>query len=125
MFYKFLADFIIVLHLTFILFVLFGALFVLQKPKLAWVHIPAAVWGMLISLVGWICPLTPLENYFRRIAGAQGYAGSFIDHYIMPIIYPSGLTRELAIGMGVFVLLWNGLFYSILVYKIKRKRRRH
>ena len=125
MFYKFLADFIIVLHLTFILFVLFGALFVLKKPKLSWVHIPAAVWGMLISLVGWICPLTPLENYFRRIAGAQGYAGSFIDHYIMPIIYPSGLTRELAIGIGVFVLLWNGLFYSILVYKIKRKRRRH
>ena len=125
MFYKFLADFVLLLHLIFILFVLFGVLLVLKKPKLAWVHIPVAVWGMLISLVGWICPLTPLENYFRRIAGEQGYTGSFIDLYIMPIIYPSGLTRELAIGIGVFVLVWNGLFYSILIYKTKRKGHLH
>ena len=122
MHYKLLADFVLLLHLSFILFVLFGALFVIKKPKLAWIHIPVAIWGMLISLIGWVCPLTPLENYFRHMAGEQGYAGSFINHYIMPVIYPSGLTRELAIGMGVFVLLWNGLFYSILIYKVRRKR---
>ena len=123
MFYEILADLVLLLHLCFILFVLFGVFIVFKKHKLAWVHIPVALWGMLISLVGWRCPLTPLENLFRHMAGEEGYAGSFINHYIMPIVYPSGLTRELAIGMGIFVLLWNGLFYSILIYKIKRKGR--
>ena len=121
MLYKILADFVLLLHLTFILFVLFGVFLAFRKHQWAWVHVPVALWGILISLVGWVCPLTPLENYFRRMAGEQGYAGSFIDHYIMPIIYPAGMTREMAFGMGVFVLLWNGLLYSILIYKLKIK----
>jgi len=119
--YKILADLVLLLHLSFILFVLFGVLFVFKKHCLAWWHVPVVIWGVLISLVGWVCPLTPLENYFRRMAGEQGYAGSFIDHYIIPIIYPAGMTREMAFGMGVFVLVWNGLLYSILIYKLKIK----
>lgn len=119
MLYKILADLVILLHFGFILFVIFGALLVFKKPKLAWVHIPVALWGMLISLIGWVCPLTPLENYFHAMAGEYAYSGSFIDHYIVRIIYPSGLTRELAVGMGIIVLVWNVLIYSIFLYKIK------
>ena len=83
MWYKLLADVVLLSHLVFILFVLFGALLVYKWPWFAWIHIPIALWGMLISFVGWVCPLTPLENYFRKMAGQLGYEGSFIEHYIM------------------------------------------
>lgn len=119
---KLIADLILLLHFSFILFVLFGVFFVFKKHKLAWVHIPIALWGMLISLIGWVCPLTPLENHFRILAGEQGYEGGFIENYLLPLVYPGGLTRQMAISMGIFVLVWNGLFYALLIYRIKRKQ---
>lgn len=118
---KILADLVLLLHLAFILFVLFGVFIVFKKHKLAWVHVPVVIWGILISLFRWVCPLTPLENYFRMIAGEQGYEGGFIANYILPLVYPAGMTRELAISMGVFVLVWNGLLYVLLIYLIKKK----
>ena len=99
-------------HLAFILFVLFGGLLVLKWPRLMWVHLPCAVWGMLIEFAGWYCPLTTWENHFLRAAGRAGYDGSFINHYIMPLIYPTGLTRGMEIILGVIVLAINAGVYA-------------
>lgn len=122
MLYNVLADIVLLLHFLFILTVIFGALLVFKWPRFAWFQLPVALWGMLISLIGWVCPLTPLENYFRSMAGQEEFSGGFIGHYLLPIIYPGEMTREMAIGMGVFVLAWNGLFYSILLFVIKSNK---
>ena len=99
---KIAADLIVLFHFTFILFVIAGGFLVLRWRWVIWLHIPCAVWAVLIEFYGWICPLTPWENSLRISAGSSGYNGSFIEHYILPIIYPSGLTRKLQyiFGMG-------------------------
>ena len=108
------ATAIALVHLAFILFVIFGGFAVLKYPKLLWVHIPAAVWGVLIELFGWWCPLTKWENHFLQQAGRAGYDGGFVSHYIMPLIYPAGLTRGLEIAIGVFVLVLNlGIYVRV------------
>lgn len=117
-----IADVLLLLHLCFVLFVAAGALLVLRWPRLAWAHIPAALWGALIELTGWICPLTPLENSLRRNAGEAGYAGGFIEHYLLPLIYPPGLTREIQLGLGIAVLVLNGLVYGVLIARRRRAR---
>ena len=99
------------LHFAFILFVVFGGLLVLRWPRLMWLHLPAAAWGVLIEFFGWWCPLTRWENHFLREAGRAGYDGGFVAHYIMPVIYPAGLTRGLEIAIGVFVLALNAVIY--------------
>ena len=109
--YTIAATAIALLHLAFILFVLLGGLLVLRWPRLMWVHLPAAVWGVLIEFAGWWCPLTKWENHFLRAAGRAGYDTGFVNHYIMPIIYPAGLTRGLEIAIGVFVLVLNAAVY--------------
>ena len=109
--YQAAAGAIVLLHLGFILFVLFGGFVVLRWPKVAWVHLPAAVWGVLIELFHWWCPLTKWENHFLRLAGKAGYDGGFVAHYIMPIIYPPGLTRGIEIAIGIFVLIINVTLY--------------
>ena len=121
--YALAADLVLVLHLCFILFVAVGALLVLHWPRLAWAHLPAALWGALIELTGWICPLTPLENSLRRNAGEAGYAGGFIEHYVLPLIYPPGLTREIQLGLGIAVLGLNGLVYGALIIRRRRAKR--
>jgi len=118
---RFTADAIVLLHLGFILFVAAGGLFVLRWPRLAWVHVPAVVWGALIELAGWICPLTPLENRLRATAGDVAYTGGFIDRYIMPIVYPAGLTRGMQLALGVAVIAVNLVVYGALV--LRRIRR--
>ena len=105
------ATTIALLHLAFILFVLFGAFLVLRWPRLMWMHLPAAIWGVLIEFAGWWCPLTRWENHFLRAAGRAGYDNGFVAHYIMPIIYPAGLTRGLEIAIGLFVLVLNAAVY--------------
>ena len=120
MIFELLADLVLLLHLCFILFVIFGALLVFKYPRLIWIHIPVATYGMLISFFRWICPLTPLENYFRVLAGEQGYEGGFIAHYILPVIYPLGITTGFAIAMGTFVLLLNGILYGLFIYRNKK-----
>lgn len=120
MVYKVLADLVVVLHFGFILFVIFGAFLVFKYPKMVWLHLPVATYGMMISFYRWICPLTPLEKYFLELAGEQGYEGGFIGHYLIPLIYPGGMTQGIAISMGLFVLLWNGIFYGLLIYRNKK-----
>jgi hypothetical protein len=108
------ANAIVLFHLAYIVFVAIGGLLVLRWPKLAWVHLPAAAWGVLVELTGWICPLTPLENRLRVAAGGAAYSGGFIDRYIMPIVYPPGLTQALQIGLGCAVIALNLLVYGLI-----------
>jgi hypothetical protein len=105
------ATAIAILHLLFILFVIFGGLLVLRWPKLLWVHLPAAAWGVLIEFFSWYCPLTKWENLLLQQAGRAGYSGGFVTHYIMPVIYPAGLTRGHEIAIGIFVLVLNAGIY--------------
>ncbi|ACV33385.1 DUF2784 domain-containing protein [Accumulibacter sp.] len=112
---RLLADGIVVLHFLFIAFVVLGGVLARRWPRLAWVHLPAACWGAAIELSGWICPLTPLENRFRQAAGEAGYAGSFIDHYLLPILYPVGLTREIQYGLAAVVIVVNVAVYGCLL----------
>jgi hypothetical protein len=111
MIYNLAATSLALLHFGFIVFVLFGAFLVLKWPGLKWVHLPAAVWGVLIELFGWWCPLTKWENVLLQRAGRAGYGGGFVSHYIMPIIYPAGLTRGLEIVIGLLVLAINLAVY--------------
>ena len=112
--YGLLADALLVVHGTFVLFVVAGGLLVLKWPRLAWLHLPAAVWGAVIEFAGFICPLTPLEKAWRRAAGEEGYPGGFIEHYVTAALYPSGLTRPIQIVLGVGVLVANGWVYWTL-----------
>lgn len=102
----------LVAHAGFVAFTVLGGLLVRRRPWLAWVHVPAFAWGVWIALTGGICPLTPLENALRRGAGQAGYAGGFLGHYLEPVLYPGWLTREVQIGLGVAVLLWNLALYG-------------
>ena len=108
---RLLADFTVLLHLAFILFAVLGGLLALRRPRVAWVHLPAAAWAAAIELGGWICPLTPLENALRVRAGEAGYGGGFVEHYLLPLIYPAGLTREIQFALAGFVLLVNIAIY--------------
>jgi len=119
MLHALLADLIVAFHFLFVVFVLFGALLLFYRRWVVWLHLPAAVWGASVELAGWICPLTPWEVELRRRAGQSGYDGGFIDHYLLPLIYPPGLTRELQIGIGVIVILINAAIY----YRVWRGRK--
>lgn len=114
------ADAVLVVHLLFIAFVLLGGLLVLLWPRLAWLHLPAVLWGATVELMQLQCPLTPLENFLREAAGQLGYDGGFIAHYLIPLIYPAGLTPRIQLGLGAAVLLLNGLVYSWLLLRNKR-----
>ncbi len=102
-------------------FVVLGGIVVFHVPKLAWLHLPAVAWGALIEFAGWICPLTPLEQSLRALAGERGYAGGFVEHYLLPILYPAGLTREIQIGLGLAVLIVNGAAYFLIVRRYRRQ----
>lgn len=121
--YRFLADLILTLHFCFILFVLFGGLLCLYRTGLAWLHLPAASWGVWIEWSGGICPLTPLENRFRLVASEQGYADGFVEHYLIPIIYPGHLDASLQWVLGAVVIFVNLAVY-LFVFTRSRKRKR-
>lgn len=118
--YLLLADAVLLLHLAFILFVVLGALLVWRFPRLAWLHLPAVIWGALIEIGGQVCPLTPLENHLRRIGGAAGYHGGFIEHTLLPLIYPQGLTRESQVWLGIAVIVINVAAYALIHRRAKR-----
>lgn len=111
------ADAVVLLHLAFILFVLFGAFLALRWRWVVALHLPAVTWGVVVEFTGWICPLTPLENHFRALGAGSGYSGSFVDHYLMPVIYPSGLTGRTQVFLGFFVLILNVAVYLYLLYR--------
>ena len=115
------ADLIVLVHFAFVTFVVAGGLLALKWPKVAYLHIPAAVWGAWIGFANWICPLTPLENQLRRLTGEAGYAGGFIEHYITRILYPAGLTAGMRVMLGVAVVAVNLLVYW--VYFVRRRGR--
>jgi nitrate reductase gamma subunit len=113
--YRLLADLVVGVHVAFVVFVVLGGLLVLRWPWVAGLHLPAAAWGVLIEFAGWICPLTPLEQSLRQRAGTQGYSGSFIEHYMLPLLYPSALTRNIQLVLGSAVLVLNLGIYAYLL----------
>lgn len=117
-----LADLVLIVHLGFILFVAGGGFLVIRWPRLAWVHAPMAAWGIIVGWANLTCPLTPLENYFRRRAGQEGYGGGFIEHYLTPLIYPDGLTRTTQLVLGAGVLIVNLGTYWYLFRSRRRPR---
>lgn len=115
------ANAIVLLHFAFILFVLLGAWLVLRLRWVAWLHVPALAWGAAVEFFGMECPLTPLEQRLRIVAGETGYTGGFVEHYIMPVMYPAGLTPTVQLWLGVFVVALNVAVYSFVLYRWRRK----
>jgi Protein of Unknown function (DUF2784) len=112
--YQLLADLVLIVHLAFVVFVLCGGLLVLRRQWVAWLHLPAVVWGAYVEFSGWICPLTPLENWLRTQGGEAAYTGDFIARYLLPILYPMTLTHDVQVVLGALVLAVNLLIYGWL-----------
>ncbi|HMH48981.1 MAG TPA: DUF2784 domain-containing protein [Candidatus Acidoferrum sp.] len=106
-----LVTLVVLVHMAFVVFVVAGGVLALRWPRVAWVHLPAALWGAMIALAGFICPLTPLENWLRVRGGASAYDTGFLEHYLLPILYPAALTRDVQVATGIFVVLMNALVY--------------
>jgi len=120
--YGLLADLVVTLHLAFVLFTVLGGLLALRWRWIPWLHLPAAAWGGFVEVTGRICPLTPLENWLRNAAGGSTYEGDFIDHYLVPIIYPPTLTRGIQLALGALLVVVNAAIYTI-VWQRRRYRR--
>ncbi len=118
MIFQILADLVLLFHASFIVFVVLGALLAIRWPRIIWAHVPACVWAAVLEFFGLVCPLTPLENMLRRAGGGAGYRGGFIEHHLVPLVYPSGLEPRLQISLGVLVLLVNGGLYGyVFLYR--------
>ncbi|MGH7899415.1 MAG: DUF2784 domain-containing protein [Candidatus Binatia bacterium] len=122
--YRLAADLVLVGHFAFVAFVVLGGLLVLRWPRMAWAHVPAALWGVLIEYSGSLCPLTPLEIAWRERGGEAGYPGGFVEHYVTAVLYPQGLTREHQIVLGTLVLAINAALYSVLILRGRRRTAR-
>ena len=120
MLYKIAADLVILFHFAFIVFVLVGGLLVFKWRWIIWLHIPAAIWGSMIIIIGWICPLTPIENWLRQAGAQEQYSSSFLEQYLIPVIYPLGLNHERFIAMGLVVIVINVFVYTILFINQKK-----
>ena len=116
------ADCVVLLHVMFVLFVVLGGLTVLRCHRIAWLHVPAAAWGAIVELRGYVCPLTPLENELRQRAGGPEYAGDFVEHYILPVLYPDNLTVRRQLVLGALVIAVNTAIYGYLLLSRLRKR---
>jgi hypothetical protein len=119
--YQILADIVVLAHFGFILFVLLGGLLAFRCRWIPWLHIPAVAWGGFIEFTGWICPLTPLENSLRRAGGLNDYSHSFIEHYVVPVVYPAELSREIQIGMGFILIGLNVVIYVFLAWRRSKR----
>lgn len=118
--YSLLADLVLLLHFAFIIFVVAGGLLALRWPCAAWLHLPAAAWGAIVEMFGWICPLTPLENHLRAAGGEAYTQGDFIARTLLPLIYPAGLTRDIQLLLGACVIGVNAAIYA---WVLRRRRR--
>ena len=112
--YPLLADLVLIAHLAFVVFVLCGGLLVLTWRWIAWLHLPAAAWGAVVEFTGWVCPLTPLENWLRAQGGADTYARDFVGQYLLSILYPDALTPDIQVMLGTLVVAVNLAFYGWL-----------
>ena len=119
-----LADLVVLIHFAFVIFVVLGGLLVLRWPRLAYVHLPVALYGVLVELVGWVCPLTPLEKHLRESAGMAGYEGGFVEHYILPLLYPAGLTQGVQLVLAALVVGVNVVIYGIILRWFRGARSR-
>jgi hypothetical protein len=122
--FRLVADLVVVVHAAFVVFAVFGSLAVVYRPRLAWLHVPAVAWAALVELAGWTCPLTPLENHLRTLAGGAGYEGGFVERYLVPAIYPESLTREVQLLLGATVVAINVGAYGWIVRSARRARAR-
>lgn len=123
MVYRVLADALVLFHLAFILFVVLGGLLVLRWRRVAWGHIPCALWGVWVEFAGWVCPVTPLEVRLRILGGEAGYSGGFVENYVLPVIYPRDLTRELQVWLGILVVAANVVAYGLAVRRDRTQSR--
>jgi len=119
-----LADIVVLIHLAFVAFAVAGGFLVLRWPRIAWMHLPAAIWGAAIEIGGWICPLTPLEIKLRRAAGERAYSGDFVDRYLLPLLYPPGLDRELQLLLAAGVIAVNLIAYGLVLRALYLRRTR-
>lgn len=118
--YRLLADLVVLLHFGFVFLVLFGGLFALRWRRAVLLHAPAALWGVWIELSGDLCPLTPLENWLRAQSGQRGYAGGFVEHYLLPTLYPAGLTREVQFVLAGVAAAANVIVYALVWRQARR-----
>lgn len=121
--YRLLADLVVLLHLLFVIFAVAGGLLCLSRRYWAWLHLPVAAWAAWVEWAGWLCPLTPLENRLRLLAGEQGYSGGFVEHYLLPVLYPADLTRPVQVGLGLLVIIVNLAIYVMVVRRWRRQSR--
>jgi hypothetical protein len=119
--FRLAADAIVAVHATFVVYVMLGGVLVLRWPRTAWAHVPAAIWGIAIEFGGWMCPLTPIENQLRQRGGSAGYEGDFIEHYLMPLLYPANLTRTWQLLLGSLALIVNAAVYWRLLRSAGRR----
>lgn len=123
MLYRLAADALVMFHAGFVVFVLLGGLLALRDARWAYLHLPAAIWGFLVEARGWFCPLTTWENDLRRSAGQAGYDGGFVEQYVIPVLYPAGLTRDLQLALAVLVVVVNVGVYGLVLWRRRAVRR--
>ncbi len=119
--YGILADIVVLIHLAFVIFAVLGAFLIIWRPWILWLQLPAIFWAIWIEMTGGICPLTPLEIWLRNQAGQGGYRGDFVEYYLMPVLYPLGLTRNIQTLLGVLVILANVAIYGYVIFRLKHK----
>ena len=122
MWYVLLADVVALVHLLFVLFVMAGSLLALRWPQAVWFHAPALIWGLIVECAGTMCPLTPLENRLRLLGGDSGYSDDFVSHWLLPVLYPTSLTRGLQMILGGLLLLLNVCLYAWILTKRRPER---
>ncbi len=120
--YGIIADIVVWIHLAFVIFVVAGAVLVIWWRRMVGLHLPAVFWAIWIEFSGKLCPLTPLENWLRIRAGQGGYRGSFVEHYLMTVLYPVGLTRNIQILIGLLVIITNVALYGYIIFQFRRKK---
>lgn len=120
--WRVLADLVVLLHLLFVAFAVMGGLLALRWRWMPWLHLPALGWAAFVEFTGRICPLTPLENRLREASGAAGYTGGFVEHYLLPMLYPADLTRQLQWTLGAGLVAFNLVVYALLWWRRRRSR---
>jgi len=124
MIYAFLADLVVILHVVFVAFAVWGGILILCAKRWIWIHIPCVIWATLVEIMGWTCPLTPLENYWRQKAGALPYRVDFIEQHVLPLLYPVSLTRRDQICLGLLVVVFNVVVYAWVLWRKRPGNRR-